>query len=281
MKKRAVVIVGKGEQMQILLERRGQWILPNDFHLRSNYQMGDSKDKTTFLYGEKPFEVGDDFEWVPINQLRSLGENDGGALLEALALFWPGMPGFINDADLPKSFYKVPENSKELIFFGGSFNPWHKGHRTCLDLAAKMAPESHFIVVPDSNPWKDHSFEGCRFSFYRNLCEILAGTSYSVYPGFCGMSAPNPTIEWFPEVKAASKGLLLGDDSFFAIEEWKRGPELLGQIDRLLVVPRLESKDVIESFREEFLSRYSNIEIDILDEHPYADISSTALRTIN
>ena len=44
------------------------------------------------------------------------------------------------------------EKREELIFFGGSFNPWHAGHSNCLRL---MDPHKTIIVVPDHNPFKE------------------------------------------------------------------------------------------------------------------------------
>lgn len=39
----------------------------------------------------------------------------------------------------------------EVVFFGGSFDPWHEGHASCINLLPR---ELKLIVAPDRNPQK-------------------------------------------------------------------------------------------------------------------------------
>ena len=41
----------------------------------------------------------------------------------------------------------------EIIFFGGSFNPWHKGHTECIKLLPQGIP---IVILPDNNPFKQN-----------------------------------------------------------------------------------------------------------------------------
>ena len=51
---------------------------------------------------------------------------------------------FLNDHQLT--------NKNEIVFFGGSFNPWHEGHSECIRLLDSSKP---LVVIPDRNPRKE------------------------------------------------------------------------------------------------------------------------------
>ena len=61
----------------------------------------------------------------------------------------------------------VPDlsNYEGLVFFPGSFHPWHDGHRACLDESGRDI----IIVCPDQNPWKEDLEESHDGEFYLAL----------------------------------------------------------------------------------------------------------------
>ena len=93
-------------------------------------------------------------EWYYLDEVEKLGFNHGAILCEALGLIWTKLS--INRLEastitLPTAYSDTNINwSSPVVFFGGSFNPWHDGRQACLDLC----PNKNIVIVPDTNPWK-------------------------------------------------------------------------------------------------------------------------------
>jgi nicotinate-nucleotide adenylyltransferase len=298
----AIVLTGQGPDMKLLLQNHDQLpmglkktvdpLLACMNYVEEISGIRLSRDKAIALnrrahtlpflfYLEESPEEGD---WVPLIRLKKLENPHGQMLCEAIGKFWPRMPsfkkelGFIN---LPNLFYKKNlHEDKETIFFPGSFNPWHAGHRACLDLAPK---ESSIIVVPDFNPWKDREDvqTGCGWEKYMTLALGLKDTPYSVFPGFLGLEKSNPTVDWLPFTRIEKKVLLVGDDSFLSLEKWKETDKLISFLSKIYVVPRESDTKQIESTRKKLLEQRPNLEIVILPNHPHQDVSSTKIRNEN
>jgi len=297
----AIVLTGQGADMKILLQNKDQ--LPmglkkalDPLMACMNYVeeisgVSLSRDQALPLnrrgqtlpflfYLEETPQEGD---WFPLITLKRLENPHGQMLCEAIGKFWPRMPsfkkqlGFIN---LPNLFYKkslAESQDIETIFFPGSFNPWHEGHRSCLDLAPK---ESNIIVVPDFNPWKDREDiqTGCGWEKYMSLALTLKDTPYSVFPGFLGLEKSNPTVDWLPFTTVEKKVLLVGEDSFLSLEEWKDTARLIGFLYRLYVVPREGHEAQVEETKKKLLEQKPTLDVVILPNHPYQDVSSTDIR---
>lgn len=175
----------------------------------------------------------------------------------------------MNEGLAPKWLLKST-NSSEVVFYPGTFNPWHLGHRACLDLC----PSKNIVVVPDFNPWKEGEQRQRPWEHLKSLIFKLRETNYSIYPGFISKDVGNPTVDWFPKVVADKKSLLIGDDSFLSFHKWKDVSELIKHISTLYVAPR--GADPIEL--EEQLKKFPQLNIVLLDHHDYEEISSTKLR---
>jgi nicotinate-nucleotide adenylyltransferase len=188
--------------------------------------------------------------------------------------FMPGSTGKHNQSELPELFLKHKiENS--VTFFGGTFNPFHEGHRACLDLC----PEKNILIVPDRNPFKEISINENVDEEFMQLSEKLKDTRYSLYPGFLLKAEKNPTSSWLPHVKITERNFLLGDDSFMDILKWKN-PEIIAKtLKKLYVVPRNFTKNDYVIIERELLKWNSDLQVHYLAEHPYMNISSTDLRT--
>lgn len=183
--------------------------------------------------------------------------------------------GFIN---LPSLFYKKNlHQDRETIFFPGSFNPWHEGHRACVDLAPK---DSNLVIVPDFNPWKDREDiqTGCGWEKYMALCLAVKDTPYSVFPGFLGLEKSNPTVDWLPFTNVEKKVLLVGEDSFLSLEQWKDTERLISFLSKLYVVPREGDEKLVEDTKIKLLEQRPNLEVEILPGHPHQKLSSTEIR---
>lgn len=187
--------------------------------------------------------------------------------------FMPGSSGTHTQSELDKLFLKHKiENS--VTFFGGSFNPFHEGHRACLDLC----PENNILIVPDRNPFKELQHSENLYDDFHTLAEKLRNTKYSLYPGFLIKSEKNPTSSWLPLVKLKEKNFLIGDDSFMNLLKWKNPEVLMKALTKLYVVPRKFIKTDYARIEKELLKMNPQLEIHYLAEHPYMNISSTELR---
>jgi|GEM_PF-4887900 len=163
---------------------------------------------------------------------------------------------------------------QEWVFYGGSFNPWHEGHRACLDLMPK-GPK--LVVVPDRNPWKDNT-NSLSWPEFWELTLRVHDSGHSLYPGFFLMNQANPTVDWLSQVEG-KKSLLVGDDNLCQIKKWKDHEKLLSCLTCLYVAPRKltpelhslvqESLDYVESF---------GVGVHRLGHHEYEHLSSTEIR---
>lgn len=188
--------------------------------------------------------------------------------------FMPGSTGKHTQNELPKLFLKHKlENS--VTFFGGSFNPFHEGHRACLDLC----PEKNILIVPDHNPFKDVGEQENELENFSKLASDLKDTDYSLYPGFLLKNEKNPTSSWLPQVKMQEKNLLMGDDSFMDLLKWKNPEVIAKSLTKLYVVPRHFTKKDYVVIERELLKWNADLEVHYLDEHPYMNISSTEIRS--
>jgi nicotinate-nucleotide adenylyltransferase len=215
---------------------------------------------------------GIDGDWVSVTQIKSLPPGEGAKLCQFIARFYPFMGGDLDIA--PPSLYLKDLSLKRMTFFGGSFNPWHMGHRMCLDLC----PMESLLVLPDNNPWKGPIDRECPWQFFQQLAANLAETSYSLYPGFLALTAPNPTVHWLPLVNVTNKWLLVGDDTFLGLAKWKDTDKLLSSVEGMYVCPRLEGSSALEQNKEELLKMAPHLQFIFLGHHEYEHLSSTQLR---
>lgn len=214
-------------------------------------------------------------QWCDIYKLDDLSQLDQLNLLISLGDFFKFMP---LHSSKPKGEIKQDILKKEIkgsvTFFGGSFFPFHPGHMACLELC----PEENIVIVPDCNPHKEMLEKMNPYDDFMQLCLTLKDTPYSVYPGFFGRNRPNPTANWLPKVTIPEKNFLMGDDSFMNLLRWYQPEVLLSALSKLYVVPReYEVSDYTEQI-EAIKKINPLIQIIILPDHPYKNLSSSKLR---
>ena len=173
------------------------------------------------------------------------------------------------------------QNYQELIFFGGSFNPWHSGHTSCLTL---MDPNKLIIVMPDHNPFKDVTAKGDRFSSVEDIKQELAirAKHTYLYAGFLEDDFHNPTHNWlqqiaveFPEHKLS---LLMGFDSFMSLDKWIEARSILLNLDCLYIASRLDNNQAKQSQFHLLKSISPALKIEFIGHHKFEHLSSTQLR---
>ncbi len=172
--------------------------------------------------------------------------------------------------------------ASEVVFFGGSFDPWHEGHASCINL---LPQHLKLIVAPDRNPLKPIKEIKNLVVHYCELAQQIAQSTsrpYHIHPGFLLLTEKNPTVSWVlralhrrPDLRVS---LLMGYDSFKSLPQWVKTQDLLKLIHCFYVVSRLESEE--ERAHAEKLIReiHADINVMYLGHHPHEDKSSTAIR---
>lgn len=168
----------------------------------------------------------------------------------------------------------------ELVFFGGTFHPWHQGHQACLNLIPK---DKTLLIVPDRNPQKElRELEPVSTLLEISTRARLKDNQYLV-PTFLLEHKKNPTVEWIEKLKedfpTLKVSLLMGFDSFSNIKSWIRPEGLLPKIHALYVVSRLEDdEDKRQALDEVHALGLTNLNVVFLGKHEFESVSSTELR---
>lgn len=177
--------------------------------------------------------------------------------------------------DLPLMFSggkDLTQYMGRVTFFGGSFNPPHMGHKSCL----MLCPSTQKIVIPDSNPWKECGINSkCYWKSLRGICSFFSDVA-PIYPGFFGKESGNYSASWLENVSSINKELILGDDTFRDLFEWYDYEKLLNGLSKIWVVPRggavQERAKVIKKIEAKF-----NLTVKVLPVHEYQNLSSTSI----
>ncbi len=170
-------------------------------------------------------------------------------------------------------------DSDEWIFFGGSFNPWHKGHQACLNL---LPEDKLCFILPDRNPFKELRTLEPVSTIIELVKNIKFGKNHFIAPSFLVEFQKNPTITWIEKLKKdfpnKRLSLLLGFDSFTGIKNWVRAEDLLQCLDTIYVASRLEDDQEREKIAAPIRDAAKNIRIEFLGRHEFEELSSTKLR---
>jgi nicotinic acid mononucleotide adenylyltransferase len=173
--------------------------------------------------------------------------------------------------------FEFPQNSDEVIVFGGSFSPWHDGHRISVELCQKVFPHALIMVTPDRNPFKTEYQTG--LSLYQELENVTKEwQNVFVFPKFLLLTEGNPTVNWLPDLPYKKKWLLIGEDSFSSIETWKDSSKLLSKLTGLVVSPRLKGEEWFNEHRSYLQFKNPHLQIKRLPSHPFEHLNSTELR---
>jgi nicotinic acid mononucleotide adenylyltransferase len=210
--------------------------------------------------------------------LPDLGPIYANAVLELMSARYPISPEYkILLEHCPKLTFQNPND--EWVFFGGSFNPWHKGHQACLEL---LPEDRTCLVIPDRNPEKKLR----DLSVVSTILEISTLARFKKHqylvPTFLLQNKINPTVGWVEKLKeefpTCKISLLMGFDSFSKIKNWIRCDDLLSKIHTLYVVSRLEDDEERRIALDEVHAQGFNVNVVFLGKHDFEMISSTELR---
>ncbi len=170
--------------------------------------------------------------------------------------------------------------NQEVVFYGGSFNPWHNGHQACVDLLPR---QKQLVILPDLNPQKKITSFNPSDKWLELIKKINLqdeASARDIYPGFLLKKKSNPTIEWvmylktkYPMMKVS---LLIGFDQLKNFHTWRQVEKLSSLIYQVYVASRLENEDDFNQVKES-LSKLS-LKIVPLGHHEFENISSSELR---
>lgn len=173
----------------------------------------------------------------------------------------------------------LSDSASEWVFFGGSFNPWHKGHQACLDLLPK---DLTCFILPDRNPQKQITPLEPVFTTISLIAKIKFGKHHFISPSFLLQEEKNPTVDWMAKVRELypekKLSLLMGFDSFESLPSWIRFEELLKNVNQLYVVSRQEKDEKRVHLEQYFNSLLPELQIRYLGRHEFENLSSTDLR---
>ncbi len=180
----------------------------------------------------------------------------------------------------PELIYQGPGD--EWVFFAGTFNPWHRGHQSCLDL---LPEEKVCFILTDKNPRKELNYVHPVACILDMGHKVKFKKNQFLVPTFLLKSEKNPTVEWIEKLKknfpAQKLSLLMGFDSFSQIQSWIRASDLLKNLHCLYVVSRLENRTELE-LAEAAMNKFEpKVKIQFLGNHLYENLSSTQIREQN
>ena len=219
-------------------------------------------------------------EWIKIAEIKNLAFDHGAILCEAISKFWQFFEtsNIFSNVILPDFLLTPTKNKidieKEIVFFGGSFNPWHEGHSACITLC----PSKNIIVIPDYNPWKNLNKDKDYWKSFLDILSVVRNDDVFVFPGFWGAEGPNPTNSWLGNTIFNTKSLLIGDDNFMSLLKWNNYEKVLNMLHYLYVVPRREDKETLLNKKADLLKIVPKLKINVLADHNHKNLSSTDLR---
>lgn len=205
--------------------------------------------------------------WILVKDFPKLAFDHEAIVCEAFG----ALSGLFTDelkVELPKDFGRF-ESCGEIVFYGGSFNPWHDGHTECL----RQCPVKNLVVMPDFNPWKSKDTRS-PFEVLRSTLEKISELGVACFAGFIGLEDANPTINWLEKISTKKVSLLVGEDNFAKFHLWKNYQLILKIVEKIYVLPRHHDHCTLH----ECDHILNSDKIVFLGDHPYKDLSSTEVR---
>src|SRR5438105_1869662 len=124
-----------------------------------------------------------------------------------------------------------PDWSQVTVFFGGTFDPPHLGHRQALEGLRKLPGAARLVVIPSASP----PHKACQASPAQRL--EMARIAFDDIAGIEGLEidrnarsqAPTYTFDTLQELgsRFPEGAFVIGTDQFLALPGWHRFPEVL------------------------------------------------------
>lgn len=174
------------------------------------------------------------------------------------------------------------KTTDEWVFFGGSFNPWHRGHQACLNL---LPLEKVCFILPDRNPLKELKVIEPVSTILELITKIKFGKNHFIAPTFLLDFHKNPTVTWIEKLSKdypnKKLSLLMGFDSFKNLKSWEKPETLMKLLSSIYVVSRLEEDAERKVAAKPIQELSVDLKIEFLGGHEFEGLSSTELRQNN
>lgn len=127
-----------------------------------------------------------------------------------------------------------------IIFFGGSFNPPHIGHKIIANIAYDDFKPDRFIISATPKPPHKKNLDIVDTQKRKIFCEKTFTDSFEISDIEEKLSEPSYTLKTLEYLKKYDDEILLliGEDSLFNFKKWYKYEDIL-KISKLLVYPRL------------------------------------------
>lgn len=173
----------------------------------------------------------------------------------------------------------------KIAVFGGTFNPFHNGHLSILDILDQNHTFSEILIMPNHNsPLKELDAD---LSYRIEMFNLLEGFFEKRYKSNItisdlelkreGVSYTCQTVQELGlEYKSKQLFFVLGTDSFFSFHQWKEPDKILTHC-KLLVIRRENTQ---ESDCKDYFKQFDrSFDEDIkLMQNPILELSSTEIR---
>jgi nicotinic acid mononucleotide adenylyltransferase len=244
-------------------------------------QLGDNFASACIWQDKLQFIVSDngDFMMIWTSLLPDLDPEYAEALVDLVGARYPISKKYKNLLNgCPEMIFQNEKD--EWVFFGGTFDPWHNGHQSCLNLIPEDVP---CLIVPDQNPHKNLR----EISLVSTILQISTKAKFKKFqylvPTFLLEHKQNPTVEWVARMKdelpSSKVSLLMGFDSFSQLKTWTRSSELLPMLFTVYVVSRMEDDQDRLRALDEAHAMNSSLNVVFLGRHEFETLSSTEIRS--
>lgn len=194
----------------------------------------------------------------------------------------------------------------EAIFFGGTFDPPHLGHRLCASIAVSRFPKARLFVCPAAVPplvdgqsketsaaFEDR-FQMCQLNF----SEIAEEGRVIISDIETHLARPNYTFSTLQELRKITGcqnwAILIGGDQLQNLHRWHRIQELLAQVNVLIIdrlcgeqghafepqrneLAKIMNENLIQIHTDEYCWEHSRTKLVFLSS-PISDAASRVIR---
>lgn len=176
------------------------------------------------------------------------------------------------------------KDAPEIVFFGGSFNPWHAGHTSCVKL---LPPDKKLVILPDHNPYKELVESDGKQKSIEQIKNALRPLerSHFIFDEFLKANRKNPTYYWLrglkEELPEKDYAFLMGFDTFTGLDKWIEALKLLELLSCIYVASRMDDPSAKKTQTNRLKEIAPRLKIVFLGRHPHEEISSTEIRNMS
>lgn len=170
-----------------------------------------------------------------------------------------------------------------LGIFGGTFAPFHNGHRRALEAFLRVGNLDRCLVIPSGIPPHKQKTslytDGQRLEMTRLACDGLPNTEVSDWElRKQGKSYTAKTLQWIREAYPDCRPVLyVGSDMFLTLQDWYCPQEIFDRAEIAAFSRTGEDLAALNAHGERLKNTFRNVEYTVYPEAPFP-VSSTEIR---